>query len=103
VIVENLLRTLADRAVELYLDGDRLRFRAPAGALTPELREEIAAHRPTIIERLQKASTNVAVSRCRICYSRNWRDDPPKDGRIRTMCGKCGRFIGYRPLDSRMA
>lgn len=27
---------------------------------------------------------------------RNWRDEPAKNGRIRTMCKHCGTFIGYR-------
>jgi hypothetical protein len=104
VIVEELLRALADRAVELYLDGDRLRFRAPEGALTPELRGDIAAHRLAIIEHLRMpATTTVGTRRCGNCDWRNWRDEPPKDGRIRTTCGKCGRFIGLRPVDPRMA
>jgi hypothetical protein len=103
VIVEDLLRTLGDRAVELYVDGDRLRFRAPKGALTPESRDGIAANRSVIIERLRKAAATTAGDRCVNCNWRNWRDDPPKDGRIRTTCGKCGRFIGYRPVDPRMA
>jgi len=103
VIVEDLLRTLADRAVELYLDGDRLRFRAPEGALTPELRDEIAAPRPAIIEHLRTGTNATTTARCGRCDWRNWRDDPPKDGRIRTTCGKCGRFIGFRPVAPRMA
>jgi hypothetical protein len=104
VNVDDLVRTLADRAVELYIDGDRLRFRAPGGALTPELRGKIAVHRLAIIEYLRTgATTTIAAASCGNCHRRNWRDDPPKDGRIRTTCGKCGRFIGYRPAATRMA
>jgi hypothetical protein len=102
--VDVLLRNLADRDVELYLDGDRLRYRAPEGALTPELRGGIAAQRLAIIEHLRMAATTTVATRpCGNCDWRHWRDDPPNDGRIRTTCGKCGRFIGFRPVDPRMA
>lgn len=104
MIVGDLLRSLAERAVELYLDGERLCFRAPVGALTPELRDSIGAHRLAIIERLRMAATTDSANlRCKTCDRRSWRDDPPKDGRVRTTCGKCGRFIGYRPVGPRMA
>lgn len=94
--IDDLLTCLADRGVQLYLDGERLRFKAPVGALTPVLRDGIATHRTTIIGRLKSGS---GVSpRCSYCDWRSWIDEPPKDGRIRTTCGRCGRFIGYRPV-----
>jgi hypothetical protein len=102
--VDVLLRNLADRDVELYLDSDCLRYRAPAGALTSELRGHIAEQRLAIIEHLRTGTTVTAAQRrCTNCDRRDWRDDPPQDGRIRTTCGKCGRFIGYRRVEPRMA
>ena len=66
--VDQLLRCLADCAVELFLDGDRLRYRAPAGALTPDLRGEISARRSAIIDHLRAAAATDAVgTRCTIC------------------------------------
>jgi hypothetical protein len=101
VSIDDLLGCLADRGVQLYLDGDRLRFKAPVGALTSSLRDDIATYRITIIERLQAGVTIPGVTRrCTYCDWRDWMDEPPKDGRIRTTCGKCGRFIGFRPVDA---
>lgn len=99
MILKDLRIALARRKVELYLDGDQLRYRAPEGALTSELRDAIRAHRLEIIEQLRDAATG----RCGICDWRDWRDAPPQDGRIRTTCGKCGRFIGYRPVPPKIA
>ncbi len=93
--IDELFACLADRGVQLYLDGERLRFKAPVGALTRPLRDGITTHRTTIIERI-KSGVSVP-KRCSYCDWRNWIDEPPKDGRIRTTCGKCGKFIGYRP------
>jgi hypothetical protein len=101
VRIDDLLRCLADRAVELYLDNDRLRYRAPEGSLTAKLRGDIAAHRLAIIERLRTAAAG--PRQCGNCDRQNWVDNPPEDGCVRTTCGKCGRFIGYRPVGPRMA
>jgi hypothetical protein len=97
VTVDHLLRCLADRDVELYLDDDRLRFRAREGALTSELRTAIGVHREEIIERVRgQGALTIASGPCVKCDNRDWRDSPAQDGRIRTTCKKCGRFIGYR-------
>ena len=47
-----LLAELGDRGIELWAEGERLRFRAPAGAMTPELRERIRARRAELLARL---------------------------------------------------
>lgn len=93
--VDELFACLADRGVQLYLDAGRLRFKAPVGALTKPLRDGITTYRTTIIERIESGAS--VPKRCSYCDWRNWIDEPPKYGRIRTTCGKCGKFIGYRP------
>ena len=97
--IDVLLATLAERRVTLVIDGDKLRYRAPARAMTSDLREAVAMHRTAIIERLgEQQSNGLAVpTRCVHIPSPNWIDEPPRNGMIRTVCARCGRFIGYRP------
>jgi hypothetical protein len=97
VTLDQLLDALQTRDIDLYLDGPRLRYRAPRGALTPELRSAIGCHRSEIIYRLGQIPPDTSRKRCQICIPNNWRDDAPRNGRIRTTCRVCGRFIGYRP------
>ena len=52
--VEELTATLSSRGITLFLDGDALRFRAPKGALTEDLKQRIAEQRAEIVGRLQK-------------------------------------------------
>ncbi|WP_437947962.1 amino acid adenylation domain-containing protein [Sorangium sp. So ce296] len=49
-----LLAVLARRGVELSTDGDQLRLRAPAGVITPALRDLVARHKPELLA-LQRA------------------------------------------------
>ena len=44
-----VVRTLAAAGVELWREGDRLRFRAPSGALTAELRAMVGDHRAELL------------------------------------------------------
>lgn len=97
--VNELLAKLPRRHIALSLDGERLRYRAPVGTLTAHLRAAIAHHREEIIDRFRRGQPpDNGRSRCMVCDRRHWVDAPPKDGRIRTTCGRCGRFIGYRPV-----
>ncbi len=91
---DELLTELRRCKIGLSVDSGKLRFRAPAGALTPELRGAIAGHRAEIIGHIQGGAT--AVKDCVTCDRRDWVDEAATNGRIRTRCGKCGRFIGYR-------
>jgi hypothetical protein len=94
---DNLLMRLKDRNVKLYLDGGRLCFRAARGVLTGELRDAVATHREEIIRRLASEPRAAPTTRCDgYCDPRNWADEPVSRRLIRTTCGQCGRFIGYR-------
>ena len=95
--VDGLLDNLLRSEVTLFLDGGRLRYRAPDGVLTPELRAAIDRYRQEIMDRLRVGENIMGAPRkCVTCDRQKWVDVPSKDGRIRTTCGRCGSFIGYR-------
>ena len=96
--VDQLLTALANRQITLTLEGGRLKYRAPAGALTPDLREAISRHRQTIIARFtapKNGKTNGKTT-CIHVFPEKWLDHPPENGKVRTTCRLCGRFLGYR-------
>ncbi len=53
-----LLRTVRDRQIRLSADGDSLRFDAPPGQMTPDLKAQLARHKPQLLQLLhnQRAS-----------------------------------------------
>lgn len=57
-----LLAELRRRGVVLEASGDRLRYRAPSGALTAELRAALAAHKDALLEVLRETSPAPAES-----------------------------------------
>lgn len=54
---DELLALLSARGVELWLDGDRLRFRAPAGVMTDDLRAMLRGAGPALRDRLKQPVT----------------------------------------------
>jgi amino acid adenylation domain-containing protein len=53
-----LLQQLTGLGITLFLEGDTLRYRAPKGQLTAELKAAIAAHKPALVELLRAAASS---------------------------------------------
>jgi len=56
------IERLTSNGVRLWLDGDRLRYSAPRGAITREMREAVAANRAGIIRQLQNEPSGILIS-----------------------------------------
>jgi natural product biosynthesis luciferase-like monooxygenase protein len=57
VSVVDLLTRLRAADVDLWVDEDRLKFSAPPGALTPELRAAIGEHKAEVMRLLKRSAT----------------------------------------------
>ena len=68
-----LLPDLKKRGVELSIDGDRLRWRAPRGIMTAETVETLRRHKPAIIESLTLPAPEISSSSAPI-EVRGWDD-----------------------------
>ncbi len=53
--VGDFLAYLKGLDIKLWLEGEKLRFQAPKGVMTPEIKEEIAAKKPEILDFLRAA------------------------------------------------
>lgn len=98
---EMLLKSLESTGISLFVDGTSLRFRAPKGAVSDELRQSIIERREDVIRHLTQPrpkALDVDSGNCSQCDMKDWVDETPQNGRIRTTCRKCGRFIGYRTV-----
>ncbi|MEU6562853.1 amino acid adenylation domain-containing protein [Nocardia nova] len=60
--IPDLVNDLRQRGVHLWADGEQLRFRAPQGALTAELREQLTAHKPAVLEYIARDQAAISVS-----------------------------------------
>ncbi|MDJ0706015.1 MAG: amino acid adenylation domain-containing protein [Leptolyngbyaceae cyanobacterium MO_188.B28] len=59
--VDVLIAKLRRLDVQLWVDGERLRYRADQGVLTPELLKDLAAHKSALIDFLQQIQTDSAI------------------------------------------
>jgi len=57
VIVSAFLQELRSRDIRVWADGDQLRCTAPAGGLTPELRDQLRERKTDIVQFLRSAQT----------------------------------------------
>ncbi|MCW5967585.1 MAG: hypothetical protein KIT57_03665 [Blastocatellales bacterium] len=65
--LDTLLDELQERGIELTPAGDRLRYRAPQGALTPELKQAIAERKPELLAILGEKHAPTEKGRCPVC------------------------------------
>ena len=53
----DLLAQVTDLGVELTLEGDNIRYQAPKGVLTPDIRAALRQSKPQLIQLLSKSRT----------------------------------------------
>ena len=56
---EDLLAHLRSLGIEVWADGDWLRYNAPKGALTPDLRAELTNHKSEILTLLRESNPDI--------------------------------------------
>jgi len=71
-----LVAFLRERGVELRTEGGRLRFQAPQGALTPELRNQVVRRKEEIIAALRRSQGAVSL----VFFEKLW--EPIRLGRL---------------------
>jgi thioesterase domain-containing protein len=93
VSVAAFLEELRSRDMELWVDGDQLRCNAPAGALTPELRNHLKRHKNDILEFLRSAEALARQQRAIVPLQ-------PSGGRtpVFAVAGHNGDVFCYRAL-----
>ena len=99
--VDQLLAALAELRITLTVMGDQIKYRGPTGTLTPDLREAISQCREEIIARLTTPKNGKIRGEVKCIHVDPllWIGEPSRNGRIRSTCPRCGRFVGYRPSD----
>ena len=58
--IDNFITQLASRKIQLWLDGERLRYKAPPGAMTPEIVAELKQNKAAIISVLKDIALDAA-------------------------------------------
>ena len=76
--VEMILAEIQKRGIRIEADGDLIRYEAPKGSLTPELREAMARHKADLISLLARTHGQASPTghglcpgpqKCAACYA----------------------------------
>ncbi|MEV5650917.1 amino acid adenylation domain-containing protein [Nocardia sp. NPDC052254] len=59
--IPDLVTDLRQRGVHLWADGEQVRFRAPQGVVTAQLREQLTAHKPALLEYLAQDQAAIGI------------------------------------------
>jgi thioesterase domain-containing protein len=92
-----VLTTLRHRQIQVWADGEQLRCNAPAGALTPELREQLRQHKPEILQFLHSAGSLARQQRAIVPLQPRG-DRPP----VFAVAGHNGDVFCFRALTQHM-
>jgi hypothetical protein len=78
---EQIIEMAKSRGVFLYADGDKIKFQAPNGAMTPELKTIIRENKQAVLTELERATDGAfdvldsLLSAGRITTMDRWRAD----------------------------
>ena len=57
-----LVDSLREQGVELWTEGDRLRYSAPKGMMTPALRQQLSERKAELLQYLQSAGPGTILT-----------------------------------------
>jgi len=63
IAASDIMFEVRQRGVDLWVDGDFLRFKGPKGAITEELRARLVEHKAEILSRLKSSGANAITSK----------------------------------------
>ncbi len=91
--LQSFLTELSNREIHVWADGDRLRCKAPAGVLTPTLREQLMARKNEILAFLRTAERAAAQPRAIVPLQASGTREP-----IYAVAGHNGDVFTFRAL-----
>jgi hypothetical protein len=90
--VHELLSKLSTLGVVLWPDGNFLSYEAPEGVITPAILEEMAKHKPRLLQALTSTSLEALPHECPCLWNEpRCLDDPCARCALKGLCPKCGR------------
>jgi hypothetical protein len=96
VTADEVLTTAQRAGIRLFAEGDQLRYRAPKGVLTPELRHALMAHKAALLAVLQEAEEErrdiMAADEVPAAITRVGLEEPLIVGSLCLRCREDGRI-----------